>query len=249
MTDLKGKVALVTGSSRGLGRAIVERFARSGASLVLNHAHDDEGAAAVQSLVQQLGAKAIVIKADLTQVPEIERLFAEAVQHFGQLDIVIANAGVEIIDQPCIDITEEDYEKLFSVNTKGSIFTLREAGRQVVDGGRIIYVGSSTTNFALEGCGLYGSSKMGARYFVEVLAKEIGHRLVTVNSIIPSATKGAGVFTDGANGHVEAWITSFNPMKRMCTVDDVADAAEYLAGPLSSFVSGQHLMLSGGAHT
>ena len=249
MTDLSGKVALVTGSTRGLGRAILERFASLGATVVINHANDHEGASRVGETIAAMGRKAVVIQADMSKVPDIERLFAQAVDEVGRIDIAVANAGVEIIDQTCLAFTEDDYDKLFTLNTKGALFTLQNAGKRVEDGGRIIYIGSSTTNFALEGCGLYGSSKMAPRYLVEVLAKELGHRGVTVNSIIPTATAEAGVFTGGANAHIAEWVRDFRPMKRMGSVDDAADAAEYFAGPLSSFVSGQHLMLSGGAHT
>jgi 3-oxoacyl-[acyl-carrier protein] reductase len=249
MTDLKGKVALITGCTRGLGRAIAERYARLGASIVINHADDAAKADEMAAALGKAGVRNIVVQADVSQVRQIERLFAQTLEKLGAIDIAVANAGIEIIDQPCLQFTEEDYDRLFALNTKGALFTLQNAGRHVRDGGRILYIGSSTTNFALEGCGLYGSSKMAPRYLVEVLAKEIGHRGVTVNSIIPTATANAGVFTGGANSHVEDWVKEFRPMKRMGTVDDVADAAEYFASPLSAFVSGQHLMLSGGAHT
>jgi 3-oxoacyl-[acyl-carrier protein] reductase len=132
------------------------------------------------------------------------------------------------------------------VNTKGAFFTLQEAGRAVADGGRIIYVGSSTTAFPMPGHALYGGSKMAARFLVEVMAKELGARRVTVNSILPTTTQGAGVSTDSVRPAAREFIERFNPMKRMGTLDDVADAAEYLAGPLAGFVSGQHLLLSGG---
>ena len=249
MTDLSQKVALVTGSSRGIGRAIAERFAALGARIVVNHATDAEQAEAVVQGIRDSGADAIAVQADVSKVPDLDRLFEAALCQFGQLDIVVANAGIEIIDQPIADFTEADYDRLLAVNTKGALFTLQRAGRHICDNGRIIYIGSSTTAFALPGCGLYGASKMAARYLVEVLAKEIGHRGVTVNSIIPTAIDGAGVFTDGANSHVHEWVKSFRPIRRMGMPEDVANAAEYLARPLSGFVSGQHLMLSGGAHT
>ncbi len=249
MTDLRNKVALVTGSTRGLGRAIALRFASLGAKIVVNDREGGDAAAAIVAACEAMGTQAVAVAADMAIVPDIERLFARAIEHFGRIDIAVANAGIEIIDQPCLAFGEADFDRLFAVNTKGAIFTLQAAAKHVTDNGRIIFIGSSTTNFALEGCGLYGSSKMAPRYFVEVLAKEIGHRGVAVNSIIPTAIADAGVFTGGANAHVNEWIESFRPMKRMGTVDDVADAAEYLASDLAKFVSGQHLMLSGGAHT
>ena len=117
----------------------------------------------------------------------------------------------------------------------------------MTDNGRIIYVGSSNTGFPLPGYALYGGSKIAPQFLVEVLAKELGARGVTVNSILPTAIEGAGVFTDEVKPEFLEFIRAFRPMQRMGTVDDVADAAEYLASDLSGFVSGQHLLLSGGA--
>lgn len=112
--------------------------------------------------------------------------------------------------------------------------------------GRIIYVGTSNTAFPQPGRALYGGSKIAGQFLVEVLAKEVGHRGVAVNSILPTAIEGAGVFADGVRAEVREFVKSFRPMQRMGTLNDVADAAEYLAGELSAFVSGQHLLVSGG---
>ena len=185
----------------------------------------------------------------MSEVAEIERLFAATLDRFGKIDIVVANAGMEIINQPIADFTEAEFDRLFAINTKGAFFTLQNAGKHVSDNGRIIYIGSSTTAYPLPGVGLYGGSKMAPRFLVEVLAKEIGHRGVTVNSIIPTAIDGAGVFTDGMDDTTREMIQALRPMQRMGSVEDVANAAEYFASELSAFVSGQHLLLSGGAPT
>jgi 3-oxoacyl-[acyl-carrier protein] reductase len=161
----------------------------------------------------------------------------------------VANAGVEIVGISSLDFTEEQFDRAFAVNTKGTFFTLQQAARTVEDGGRILYVGSSTTAFPMPGHALYGGSKMAPRFLVEVMAKELGARGVTVNSILPTAIEGARVSTDEVRPAVRDFIERYNPMKRMGTVEDVADAAEYLAGPLAKFVSGQHLLLAGGGPT
>ncbi|WP_375402974.1 SDR family oxidoreductase [uncultured Sphingomonas sp.] len=248
MTDLSEQVAVVTGSSRGLGRAIALRYAALGAKVVVNYASGKTAADDTVRAIEAGGGTAIAVHGDMSQLSDIERLFTTAVAQFGKVDIAVANAGIEVIDQAIADATEEQFDRLFALNTKGAFFTLQAAARHVVDGGRIIFIGSSTTAFALPGLGLYGSSKMAPRYIVEVLAKEIGHRGVTVNSIIPTATQDAGVFSAGDNAEGFAFIEEMRPIKNGATVDAVADAAEYLAGPLSSFVSGQHLLLSGGLH-
>lgn len=249
MTDLHGKSALVTGSARGIGRAIALRYASLGARVVVNYASSEEAASAVVKDIEALGSEAIAIRADVSDLGALDRLFEESVAAFGALDIVVANAGVEIVDQPILEATEEQFDRLFATNAKGTFFTLQKAARHVADHGRIINVGSSTTAMVQPGVGLYGASKMAARYAVEVLALEVGARGITVNSIIPTAIEGAGVFTEVPDGHpMRALLKQGRPIEgRFGTVDDVADAAEYFAGPLSRWISGQHLLVSGGA--
>lgn len=246
MTDLTGKVALVTGSARGLGRAIAERYAALGAKLVVNYAESELAAGQLVASIAAKGGTAIAVRADMSKVAEIDQLFDTAKQMLGRLDIVVANAGIELVGRSATGFDEVDFDRLFGVNTKGAIFTMQRGARDIEDGGRIIFVGSSTTAFPMPGHALYGSSKMAPRFFVEVLAKELGGRGVTVNSILPSATEGAGVSTDGPRPEVQKLIDA-NPMRRMGTMKDTADAAEYLASDLADYVSGQHLLLSGGA--
>ena len=247
MTDLKGKVALVTGSARGIGKAIAERYGSCGASVVVNYVGARERANATVDGIQRLGGTAIPIQADVAKVADIERLFAATVDHFGRLDIVVANAGVELVDRPVVEVSEADFDRLFGVNTKGAFFTLQNAARHVVDNGRIIYIGSSNTAYPLPGYGLYGGSKIAPQFVVQVLAKELGARGIAVNSILPTAIVGAGIFSDEVKPAFLEFIRSFRPMQRMGTVDDVANAAEYLASDLAGFVSGQHLLVTGGA--
>ncbi|NIK57120.1 SDR family NAD(P)-dependent oxidoreductase [Kribbella shirazensis] len=249
MTDLHGKTALVTGSAGGIGRAIALRYASLGARVIVNYAHGKEAALATVEDIRALGAEAIAVQADVSDLNALEDLFQQAVAAFGKLDIVVANAGVEIVDQLISEVTEEQFDRLFAVNAKGTFFTLQKAARYIADHGRIINIGSSTTAMVQPGVGLYGSSKMAARYAVEVLALEVGARGVTVNSIIPTAIEGAGVFTEVPEDHpLRALLKSGRPLEgRFGTVDDVADAAEYFAGPLARWISGQHLLVSGGA--
>ena len=247
MTDLHGKVALVTGSARGIGRAIAERYGALGASVIVNYTRNADLARETVTAIERSGGQAAAIQADVSNVAEVERLFAGALARFQHLDIVVANAGVELVNQPVLDFTEADFYRLFSINAKGTFFTLQQAAKHVTDHGRIIYVGTSNTAFPLPGRALYGGSKIAGQFLVEVLAKEIGHRGVAVNSILPTAIEGAGVFADGVRDDVREFVRSFRPMQRMGTMADVADAAEYLASDLAAFVSGQHLLLSGGA--
>lgn len=246
MSDLTGKVALVTGSARGIGKAIAQRLGKLGASVVINYSASGEAARETVATIERLGGSAFVAQADVAKVADVERLFATAIERFGHLDIVVVNAGLEIVDMPMLDVTEAEFDRLFSVNAKGAFFTLQHAAKHVVDQGRIIFVGSSTTAFPTPGHGLYGGSKLAPQFFVEVLAKEIGARGVTVNSILPSVIEGAGVSASGVRLKALEFVRQFHPIKRMGTPDDVADAVEFLAGNQASFISGQHLLLSGG---
>jgi 3-oxoacyl-[acyl-carrier protein] reductase len=170
-------------------------------------------------------------------------LFAAALDEFGRIDIVVANPGVELDGQSVLDFTEADFDHLFGINTKGAFFTLQKAAKHVADNGRIIYIGSSNTAFPLPRRALYGGSKVAPEFLVEVLAKEIDHRGVAVNSILLTAIEGAGVYGDSVKPEFREFIKSFRPMQCMGSVDAVANAAEYLAGDLAAFVSGQFICL------
>ncbi|MGP2436073.1 SDR family oxidoreductase [Streptomyces sp. JW3] len=248
-TPLHGKTALITGSARGIGRAIALRYAALGAQVVVNYAHGKDAAVRTVEEIRALGAEALAIQADVADPAALDNLFQQSLEAFGKLDIVVANAGVEIVDQPISEVTEEQFDRLFAINAKGTFFTLQKAARHIADHGRILAIGSSTTCRSFPGVGLYGASKTAARYAVEVLAQEVGDRGITVNSIIPTAIEGAGVFTDLAADHpMRSLVAAVRPLEgRFGTVDDVADAAEYFAGPLAHWISGQHLLVSGGA--
>ncbi len=248
MNNLNDKVALITGSARGLGKAIAERYAALGANIVINYSKDKASADEVVSNIKAMGAKVISVQADVSKVADIERLFAEAKNVFGKIDIVVANAGVEMVETPVIEFTEEQFDKLFSINTKGAYFTMQQAAKNIEDNGRIIYIASSTTAFPVAGMAVYGGSKTTPRYMVDVLSKEIGHRGVTVNSIIPFAVDHSGIFADQeAYPELRKSLVDSCPMGRLAEVEDVANIAEFFASDLSSFVNGQHLLVNGGA--
>ena len=247
MSSLNNETALVTGSARGIGRAIAERYAALGANVVINYSAGEAQARETVAAIEQAGGTALAVQANVAHAEDVDRLFASTLEQFGSLEVVVANAGVELIAQPLLDVSEEDFDRLYSINAKGAFLTLQRAARHVADNGRIIYIGSSSTAFPQPGMAAYSSSKVAGQFLVEVLSKEIGARGVTVNSILPTATDGAGVFTTGVPDDVAQFVQSIRPMKRMGTVADVADAAEYLAGDLAGFVSGQHLLISGGA--
>ncbi|MDD4994233.1 MAG: SDR family oxidoreductase [Paludibacter sp.] len=249
MYSLQNKTALITGSARGLGKAIAERYAALGANIIINYSKDKTSADEVVSNITAMGANVIAIQADVSKVADIERLFDEAKKAFGKIDIVVANAGIEMVETPVTQFTEEQFDHLFSINTKGAYFTMQQAAKNVEDNGRIIYIASSTTAFPVQGMAVYGGSKITPRYLVDVLSKEIGHRGVTVNSIIPFAVDHSGIFTEtDSYPELRKSLLDSCPMGRLAEVEDVANAAEFFASNLSSFVNGQHLLVNGGAN-
>ena len=248
MNSLKNKVALVTGSARGLGKAIAERFAALGADIVINYSKDKSSAEEVVSNIKAMGVKVIAVQADVSKVADIVRLFSEAKKAFGKIDIVVANAGIELVETPVVDFTEEQFDRVFSINTKGTYFTMQQAAKTVENNGRIIYIASSTTSFPVPGMAVYGGSKTTPRYLVEILSKEIGHKGITVNTIIPFAVDHSGIFAKpDSYPALRKQLLDSCPMGRLAEVEDVANAAEFFASDLSSFVNGQHLLVNGGA--
>lgn len=247
MTNLKNKVALVTGSARGIGRAIAERYAALGADVVLNYSSDSNSAQDAVRAIEKLGGVAIAIRADVSKAADVERLFAGTLEAFGRLDIVVANAGVELVGLPVVDFTEDQFDRMFSINTKGAFFTIQAAAKYVADNGRIIYVSSSTTGYPRPGYALHAGSKIAPQYLIQVLAQELGKRGVAVNTIVPTAIEGAGLHSDvQADSAIKKFVEDFCPMGRMGRPADIANVAEFFASDLSAFVSGQQLLVSGG---
>ena len=246
---LKGKVALVTGSSEGLGRAILEKFASQGADVVINYHSDTAGAAQVQKTVEDTGVRALSVQADASSPDGIKQLYDAAISEFGKIDIVVANAGIEKVNISVADFTDDDFELLNRINTKGSFYVLREAARRVSDNGRIITISSNTTTVPQIGVGAYGSSKIATNYLVRVLALELGPRGITVNTVIPGPIDGAGIFTDpNVNVEYRASLVATIPLGRMGTVQDVAGVTSFLAGDDASLITGQQLVADGGMH-
>jgi 3-oxoacyl-[acyl-carrier protein] reductase len=248
MKTLMNKIALVTGASRGIGKAIALRYAQLGANVIVNYNNNSAAAAEVVKEIESYQMRALSVQADVSKPDEINKMFELAIEQFGKIDIVVVNAGLELIGLPVASFSELQFDNLFNTNTKGAFFTMQAAANNIANNGRIIYVGSSTTGLPNPGYALHGGSKIAPLYLVQVLAKELGKKGITVNAILPTATEGAGIHTTvEANDPIKKMIHDFYPMERMGTPEDVANVAEFFAGELSGFVSGQQLLVSGGA--
>jgi 3-oxoacyl-[acyl-carrier protein] reductase len=245
---LEGKVVLVTGSSKGLGRAIILQLAAQGADVVINYSRDGAAADDVRKAAEAHGVRALTVQADVSRVEGIQGLYDAAVTEFGRVDVVVANAGMEKVNVPVSDVTEEDFDLLFRVNTKGPFFVLREAARRIADNGRIITISSNTTTVPQVGVGLYGTSKVATGYLVRVMALELGSRGITVNTVVPGPIDGAGIFTDPANDEYKQSLIATVPIGRLGTPQDVAAVTAFLASDDASLITGQQIVVDGGMH-
>ncbi|MFD1875482.1 SDR family NAD(P)-dependent oxidoreductase [Hymenobacter bucti] len=244
--DLKGKVALITGATKGIGRGIAEKYATLGLRLVLNYSADETSAQDTAQALDRAGVEYRLVKADMSSPAAIEKLFSEALVNFGQLDIVVANAGIELIETPVLQSTEQDFDKVFNLNVKGTFFVMQQAAKHVVDGGRIILISSTMSIHPDAGASIYAASKAGQKLFVEVLAKEIGPRHVTVNSIMPGIIDNAGVIT-ALHPDMKKQMMAGSPFNRLGTAADIGNVAAFLASADAGFIHGQHLAVNGGS--
>jgi 3-oxoacyl-[acyl-carrier protein] reductase len=237
---LEGKSALVTGSSRGIGRAIAERLAADGAAVVINYARSKQLADEAVKAILERGGKAIAIPADVAKPAEVRRLFDEAERKVGGLDIVVANAGV-LLERSLAESSEEDYDYVFNINTKGTFFTLQEAARRIRDGGRIVAVSTGGTKMPFANVSLYLGSKGAIEQFARSLSRELGSRNITVNILSPGFTE-----TDMFLEQYRAYGASLSPFNRIGTAQDVADVAAFLVSEEARWITGQNLQAGGG---
>lgn len=237
------KVALVTGASRGLGRAIAQRLGADGNNVVVNFRSDYDAAAQVVEKIESNGGRAIAAKADVTDSSQLRGLFDTAEQHFGGLDIVVNNVGIGRF-APIAQATDEDYDEHFNTNTRAVFVAAREAANRLRDGGRIVVISSgiAVTNRAT--AGLYAASKAASDTLVKTLAKEVGHRGVTVNSVLPGVTRGENA--DTVSSEMVNQIVNLTPLGRLGEPEDISDVVGFLASDQSRWITGQSLHAGGG---
>jgi 3-oxoacyl-[acyl-carrier protein] reductase len=238
--ELEGKNAIVTGASRGIGRAIALGLASRGASVAVGYAANRERAERVVAEVAASGGKAVAIGADLAQPSEVARLFDETERALGPLDIVFANAADALV-KPLLECTEEDFDRMFSINAKGVFFTLQQAASRLRDGGRIIATSTGGTQMFFTETSLYLGTKGAVEQFVRVLARELGDRGITVNALSPGFTD-----TDLLPDRDREVAAAASPFDRVGQPVDVADVAVFLAGNGARWITGQNIAAGGG---
>jgi len=247
MSKLQGKVAVVTGASKGIGAAIAKSLAADGAAVVVNYASSKEGADRVVSEITSKGGKAIAVQGSVAKSADVQRLFAETQKAFGKVDVLVNNAGVYEFT-PIEEITEEHYNRIFNTNVLGLLLASKEAVKHFNgDGGSIINIGSAVTELTPPNSAVYTGTKGAVDAITRTLAKELGPKKIRVNSINPGVVETEGVHAAGFIG--SDFLKQFEaqtPLGRIGQPDDIATIATFLASSDSAWLTGELLVASGG---
>ena len=244
---LTGKVAVVTGASKGIGASIAKHCAAEGASVIVNYASSRSGADAVVSEITKNGGRAIAVRADVSKKADIDRLFAETKKAFGRVDVLVNNAGVYEFS-PLENVTEEHFHKQFNLNVLGLLLTTQEAAKHFNgDGASVINISSVVSTLAVPGGSVYSASKGAVDALTRSLAAELGSRRIRVNAIRPGMVETEGLQSAGIReSDMRKQIEAQTPLGRIGQPQDIASAAVYLASPESSWLTGETLLISGG---
>ncbi len=246
MSKLAGKVAVVTGASKGIGAAIAKSLAAEGASVVVNYASSKAGADAVVKSITAAGGKAVAVGGDVSKAAEAQGIIDAAIKNYGRLDVLVNNSGVYEFS-PIEDVTEEHFHKIFNINVLGLLFTTQAAVKHLGEGGSIINIGSVVTSVTPPASSVYTGTKGAVDAITGVLANELGPRKIRVNALNPGMVETEGVQTAGFLGtDFEKGIVAQTPLGRLGQVDDIATVATFLASDDSKWITGELLRAGGG---
>jgi len=246
MNKLKGKVAVVTGASKGIGAAIAKSLAAEGASVVVNYASSKSGADTVVSDITDAGGKAVAVHGNVSKAAEAQGIIDAAIKNFGHLDILVNNSGVYEFS-PIESFTEEHYNKIFNVNVLGLLLTTQAAVKHLGEGASIINIGSVVSSLTPPNSAVYTATKGAVDAITGVLAKELGAKKIRVNSINPGMVETEGAQTAGFIGSdFEKSIVAQTPLGRLGQVDDIASVATFLASNDSKWITGELVRTGGG---
>ncbi|MGB7193139.1 MAG: SDR family oxidoreductase [Collimonas pratensis] len=244
MNNANKQVAIVTGSSRGIGAAVALRLARDGFAVIVNYAGS---AAAAEALAQQLlkqGGQALAVQADVSDAAAVRAMFDAAEQAFGGVDVLVNNAGI-MLNASIADTDDAAFDRQIAINLKGSFNTLREAARRLRHGGRIINFSSSVVGLLQPTYGVYAATKAGVEAMTSVLAKELRGKNITVNAVAPGPTA-TDLFLNGKQQEVVDRLAKLAPLERLGQPQDIAATVSFLAGADGGWINGQVLRANGG---
>jgi len=246
MSKLSGKVAIVTGASKGIGAAIAKSLAANGASVVVNYASSQAGADKVVEAITAAGGKAVAVKGNVAKAADAKAIVDAAIKAFGHLDVLVNNAGVYDV-KSLEEITEEHYHQIFDINVLGLLFTSQAAAAHLGEGGSIINISSIVTSLTPPQSAVYTGSKGAVDAITGVLAKELAPRKIRVNALLPGIVETEGSISAGIIGsEMESGIVAQTPLGRAGRPDDIAAVAVFLASDDAGWLTGEKLSAGGG---
>lgn len=241
---LKGKSAIVTGASRGIGAAIAEHLGFEGASVVVNYVDNADKAKAVVKRIEEDGGKAAAVQADVGNAEDVHRLFEECVARFGKVDILVNNAGIPLY-KAVEEITEKEFDRIMATNVKGVFLTCKQAVRGMADGGRIVNVSSSVTGLMMPSYVAYAATKGAVEQMTRHLAHELGRRGITVNAVSPGPTD-TELVGEGKTDAQKLELSRMVALGRLGDPTDIADVVTFLVTDDARWITGQNIRANGG---
>ena len=246
MSKLAGKVAIVTGASKGIGAGIAKALAAEGASVLVNYASSKSGADAVVAAITAAGGKATAVGGDVSKAADAQGIINAAIETYGRIDILVNNSGVYEL-APIEEFTEDQFHRQFNINVLGLLLTTQAAVKHLGEGASIINVSSVVTTLTPPTTAVYSGTKGAVDAITGVLARELGPRKIRVNSINPGMVETEGAHTAGVIGsEFESQVVSQTPLGRVGQPDDIATAVVFLASDDAKWLTGEHIVASGG---
>ncbi|OAS18368.1 SDR family oxidoreductase [Paenibacillus oryzisoli] len=242
--SLNGKVAIVTGASRGIGRQVAIQLARSGAKVGVNYSSSRGKADEVVGTIEQFGGQAVAIQADVSKVNEVEALFFETLERFGRVDILVNNAGF-MENHAIADVSEENFDRHFALNVKGTYFACQQAMKYMAQGGTIINFSTSVSGTMLPTYSVYAATKGAVEQLTRQLAKEFGPKDIVINCIAPGQVA-TDLFLNGKSPELVDSFRRMNAFGRLGEPEDIANALELLVSDKARWITGQTIRVNGG---
>ncbi|UUZ97148.1 SDR family oxidoreductase [Paenibacillus sp. P25] len=242
--SLNGKVAIVTGASRGIGRQIAIQLAQAGAAVIVNYSSNQGKADETVQAIEQSGGRAAAIRADMSKVSEVEALFLETLERFGRVDILVNNAGI-LECTPIADVTEEMFDRHFAINVKGTYFACQQAMKHMAGGGTIINFSTSVSGAMLPTYSVYAATKGAVEQLTRQLAKEFGPKDIVINCIAPGQVS-TELFLNGKSEELIDSYRRMNAFGRLGEPEDIANAIELLVSNKARWITGQTIRVNGG---
>ncbi|GBR06843.1 SDR family oxidoreductase [Acetobacter oeni] len=238
------KVAIITGSSRGIGAAIATRLAKDGLAVVINYAGNAARAEELAATIRRDGGEALPVRADVSDAAAVATLFDAAEKAFGGVDVLVNNAGIMTLGR-IVDVDDAAFTRQVDINFRGTFNTLRQAARQLRNDGRVVNLSTSVVGLKFENYGVYAATKAAVETLTAILARELRGRNITVNAVAPGPTA-TDLFLEGKSPELIQKLSAMSPLERLGTPVDIAAAVAFLVGSDGAWINGQTLRANGG---